>query len=166
MSLLVGGDHLDGHGLKGTCHLSTLDSVLEMRRSHWHQIVALAQREAPLECCGLLIGMPDSNRVEQVIPVRNEDQSPTSYRLDGADYARAALAADDAGFDILGVVHSHPTTAAYPSPTDVAGAAQPLVPPSWYWVIVSLAASVADLRIFRIAPDGSVDEVPIALVDD
>jgi proteasome lid subunit RPN8/RPN11 len=146
--------------------MSTLDSVLEMRRSHRHQIVALAEREAPLECCGLLVGVPGSNRVEQVIPVRNEAQSPTSYRLDGADYARAALAADGAGFDILGVVHSHPTTAAYPSPTDVAGAAQPLVPPSWFWVIVSLAEPVTDVRSFRIAADGAIDEAPIVLIDD
>lgn len=114
-------------------------------------MLAEAWEAYPLEGCGLLVGATGGHRVERFVPVRNEAESSRIYRLDGGQYARAAMAADDDGLDIIGVMHSHTHTAAYPSPTDVAEASKPLVPPDWHWVIVSLAWGFPELHSFRIA---------------
>ena len=109
----------------------------------------------PLEACGLLIGAPGGDVVDRFVPIRNEAESSRIYQLDGGEYARAAMKADDEGLDIIGVMHSHTHTAAYPSPTDVAEASKPLVPPTWHWVIVSLGWGFPELHSFRISGETS-----------
>ena len=56
------------------------------------------------------------------------------YTIDPKDHLRAERDAEDRGLEIIGVVHSHTHTEAYPSPTDVAQAPDP----GWHYVIVSL----------------------------
>lgn len=125
-------------------------------------MLAESWRAYPLEGCGLLIGESGGDRVERFVPIRNEAESSKVYRLDGGEYARAAMAADDDGLDIIGVMHSHTHTAAYPSPTDVAEASKPLVPATWHWVIVSLGWGFPELHSFRIVDEG-IDEEQVRL---
>ena len=132
--------------------------MLLIGRDHWLQMLATAWDSYPLEGCGLLLGAPGSGRVERFEPIDNEARSSRIYRLDGNQYARVALRADDDGLDVIGVMHSHTHTAAYPSPTDVTEATKPLVPPDWHWVIVSLAWGFPELHSFRIAVDGGIAE--------
>lgn len=116
----------------------------------------------PLEGCGLLIGRIGGDQVDRFVPIRNESESSRVYRLDGSQYAKAALRADRDGLDIIGVMHSHTHTAAYPSTTDVAEASKPLIPPSWHWVIVSLGWGYPELHSFKII-EGGIAEEPIRL---
>lgn len=140
--------------------------MLEFTRRQWLQMLAESWDRYPMEGCGLLIGDPEGDPdhavVRRFVPIRNEAASSRIYRLDGAEFARAAMAADDEGLDIIGVMHSHTHTAAYPSPTDVAEASQPLVPPTWHWVIVSLGWGYPELHSFRIV-DGGIYEEPVGL---
>jgi proteasome lid subunit RPN8/RPN11 len=79
------------------------------------------------------------------------------YTIDPRDHLRAERDAEDRGWEIIGVVHSHTHTEAYPSPTDVAQAPDP----SWYYAIVSLRDETnPSLRSYRIV-DGEVTEVPV-----
>ncbi len=135
--------------------------MLHISRTHWLQMLATAWDVYPLEGCGLLIGDQGGDRVVRFVPIRNEAESSRIYRLDGSEYLRAAIAADDDGLDIIGVMHSHTHTAAYPSPTDVAEAANPLIPASWHWVIVSLAMGYPELRSFRISTEEGSSEEPV-----
>lgn len=134
--------------------------MLKLTRRQWLEMLAESWARFPLECCGLLIGLAGGDAVERFVPIRNEAESSRIYRLDGAEYIRAVLAADDEGFEVIGVMHSHTHTAAYPSETDVAGASNPLIPPSWHWVIVGLGAGYPELHSYRIA-DGVVTEEPV-----
>lgn len=127
-------------------------------------MLAAAWGAYPLEGCGLLVGPPGGDEISRFVPIHNEAESSRIYRLDGNQYARAALDADDEGLDIIGVMHSHTHTVAYPSPTDVAEATKPLVPPGWHWVIVSLAWGYPELHSFRIAGDGGIQEEPVGLL--
>ncbi len=136
--------------------------MLQLTPRSWLEMVATAWDAYPLEGCGLLLGSPQGDRVARFEPIPNEAASARIYRLDGARYARAALAADRDGLDIIGVMHSHTHTVAYPSPTDVAEADKPLIPPSWHWVIVSLMGGEPELRSFRIL-DGGIAEEPVEL---
>ncbi|MEM7276461.1 MAG: M67 family metallopeptidase [Actinomycetota bacterium] len=142
--------------------------MLRFERSDWLAMLAEAWARYPLEACGLLVGRPgptpDQDVVERFVPIHNEAASSRIYRLDGREYARAALAADDDGLDIVGVMHSHTHTAAYPSATDVAEASKPLVPPTWHWVIVSLALGFPELHSFRIE-DGGIREESVGLIE-
>lgn len=140
--------------------------MLWLTRTQWLEMLAEAWAAYPLEACGLLIGASGGDEVERFVPVRNEAESSRIYRLDGNEYARAALAADDEGLDVIGVMHSHTHTAAYPSPTDVAEAAKPLVPPSWHWVIVSLGWGLPELHSFRIDPAEAVSSPSTGICEE
>jgi proteasome lid subunit RPN8/RPN11 len=75
-----------------------------------------ANREAPLECCGLLLGSPRC--VVEVVPARNELRSPTRFLIDSSDHFAAIRLARERGLEIVGAYHSHPSSAPIPSPTD------------------------------------------------
>ena len=138
--------------------------MLSLQRHHWLEMLAEAWGAYPLEGCGLLIGPSGGEEVTRFVPIRNEAGSSRIYRLDGRQYATAALRADRDGLDIIGVMHSHTHTLAYPSPTDVAEATKPLIPPAWHWVIVTLAWGYPELRSFRIL-DGGIAEEPVGLAE-
>ena len=133
-------------------------------------MVAEAWRVYPLEACGVMAGPPGSDTVERFHPIHNAAESSRVFTLDAGGYMRAERAADDAGHEIIGVFHSHTHTQAYPSPTDVAEATKPLVPPSWRWLILSLEHGFPELRSYRISSvDESeypeINEEPIGLLD-
>lgn len=119
------------------------------------ELLAHAIRSMPLEACGLLVGelLDPSNRVQRFVPCRNAAESAVVYTLHPLDHLRAERAAEDDGLAIVGVMHSHTHTDAYPSPTDVASAPDP----SWHYVIVSLREDEPMLRSYRIV-DGAIAE--------
>lgn len=136
--------------------------MLQITRRQWLEMLAEAWDGYPLEGCGLLIGRSGGDIVERFVPIRNEAESSRVYQLDGREFAAATLRADREGLDVVGVMHSHTHTAAYPSPTDVAEACKPLIPPSWHWVIVSLGWGYPELRSFKILDEGIAEE-PVML---
>jgi len=76
------------------------------------------------------------------------------YEIDGRDFMHADRDAEARGFELLGVMHSHTHTDAFPSPTDIDQAPDP----SWHYVIVSLREPEPVLRSYRIVGDGKVEE--------
>ncbi|MDQ1425888.1 MAG: [CysO sulfur-carrier protein]-S-L-cysteine hydrolase [Acidimicrobiaceae bacterium] len=127
-------------------------------RVHTH-MVAQAYDGLPDEACGLLAGRPGQSTATTFYPCRNAAESSRVYTIDPKDHLRAERDAEDHGMEIIGVMHSHTHTEAYPSPTDVAQAPEP----AWHYVIVSLKREVPVLRSFRIV-DGAVGEEPVALL--
>jgi len=136
--------------------------MLEISRNHWLEMLAEAWARYPLEACGLLMGPTGGDRVERFVPIHNEAESSRIYQLAGSEYARAVMAADRDGLDIVGVVHTHTHTAAYPSVTDVAEASKPLVPVDWHWVIISLGWGRPETHSYQIV-DGGIVEEPVVL---
>ena len=74
------------------------------------------------------------------------------FELDPRGFMTAERHGDEHGLDVVGVMHSHTHTAAYPSSTDVSEAGNPLVPPTWHWLIVSLGFGTPELRSFAVEP--------------
>lgn len=105
----------------------------------------------PLEACGLFAGVGE--RVEIFYPTENEAASAKVYTVPGRELLRADRDAEDNGWQLLGVMHSHTHTDAYPSPTDVAQAPDP----EWHYIIVSLRDDQPSLRSYRIV-DGQISE--------
>ena len=109
----------------------------------------------PYEICGLMVGSAD--RVERYVPCTNVAASARVYTIDPKEHLKAELAAEEDALEIIGVVHSHTHSEAYPSPTDVAQAPDP----GWHYVIVSLKSGAPAPRSFRIV-NGEISEEEIA----
>ena len=127
-------------------------------------MVAHALAGVPYEACGLFAGCVDDQAegpsVNRFFPMRNAAESRKIYRLDGHEHLDVENTVDEAGAVLVGVMHSHPRTQAYPSPTDVADAAHSDPFGTWVFVIVSLEHPDPELRAFRIL-DGAITEVPV-----
>lgn len=134
-------------------------AVLRLDRQVHLQMLAHALDGLPLEACGLFAGEPDGT-VRRFSPCANVAESSTVYTVDPRDHLRADRDAEDAGLAIIGVMHSHTHTDAYPSPTDVAQAPDP----DWHYVIVSLRDEAPVLRSYRIV-DGNITEERVVVTD-
>jgi proteasome lid subunit RPN8/RPN11 len=118
---------------------------LEISATARAKMVAHARAEAPAECCGVLLGGGDA--VVDALPARNVAETPaTRYLLDPQDHFNAIREARRRGVQVVGFYHSHPRSAAEPSPTDKAEANFP----GYVYVIVSLADSQPDVRAFAL----------------
>ncbi len=116
-----------------------------------------ARDEAPLECCGILVG--GDNLIDEYVSARNTKASAVAYQIDPAEHFAAIRSVRTRGRSIVGAYHSHPRSAALPSPTDLAEAHDP----DLLYVIVSLLDEPPDIRAFRIDA-GNCVEVPIVAV--
>ena len=133
--------------------------MLQLTPSTWAEMVGHAYDGLPDEACGLLAGPPGTSRCTAFYPCRNAAESSRVYTIDPRDHLRADRDADGRGLEIIGVMHSHTHTDAYPSPTDVAQAPDP----SWHYVIVSLRDDAPTLHAYRIVDEGIVEE-PVTLI--
>lgn len=133
-------------------------AVLTVTHEVWLQMVGHAYDGLPDEACGLMAGDPSSGQVRVFYPCRNAAESSRVYTVDPRDHLRADRDAEDRGFELIGVMHSHTHTEAYPSPTDVGQAPDP----EWHYVIVSLKREEPVLRSYRIV-DGTITEEPVGL---
>lgn len=128
-------------------------------------MVAHAIAGLPNEACGLFAGTVGSTTVSGFYPMRNVAESSQIYQLDGKEMLDIEARADAGGLQVMGVMHSHTHTTAFPSPTDVADAERFDPFGAWYFVIVSLKHPDPVLRCYRIL-DGEITEVRVHLVDD
>ena len=110
----------------------------------------------PEEACGLLVGRSASSEVVEFHPCENITHSAKVYTINPKQHLVIERNAEDAGFDVVGVVHSHTHTEAYPSSTDVPQAPDP----GWHYMIVTLKRGVPEPRNFRII-DGVISETEI-----
>jgi proteasome lid subunit RPN8/RPN11 len=132
--------------------------VVWLTEQHLAEMIAHAQEEAPLEACGILAGK--EGRVLKLFRARNADRSPVSYRLEPEEQYRIFMDIEEKGWDILGIYHSHPTSAAVPSGMDLK---QAYYPEAIYFV-VSLSDPVEpETRAFTIV-EGEITEEEIAVL--
>jgi proteasome lid subunit RPN8/RPN11 len=118
------------------------------------EMVGHAYDGLPDEACGLFAGPPGTDRASVFYPCRNVAESSRVYTIDPKDHLRADRDAEGRGLEIIGVMHSHTHTDAFPSPTDLAQAPDP----TWHYVIVSLRQEAPVLRSYRIVGEASTEE--------
>jgi [CysO sulfur-carrier protein]-S-L-cysteine hydrolase len=132
--------------------------VLRLSRDPYLEMVGHAYDGLPNEACGLLAGEPASGHAVAFYRCRNVAESSRIYTVDPKEHLLAERDAESRGLEIIGVMHSHTHTEAYPSPTDVTQAPDP----EWHYVIVSLKREAPVLRSYRIV-DGAITEEQVAL---
>jgi proteasome lid subunit RPN8/RPN11 len=107
------------------------------------QLIEHARAEYPNEGCGLIVGdgpAADGGSAIRWEPTRNKAASPYRYEIHPDDLLRLTLVTEEAGEAFWAIVHSHTSSPARPSPTDLGLA---FYPESLY-VLVSLAPDETD----------------------
>jgi proteasome lid subunit RPN8/RPN11 len=138
--------------------------MIEIPTALRDEMVEHALREFPNEACGLLAGSsasagPRSASARSFYPMANADASPVTYRLDPREQLKVFTEVDDAGLEVVGIVHSHTHSEAYPSETDRKQAFYPEA----HYLLISLANREEPvLRGFRIT-DGVVEEQEVRI---
>lgn len=107
-------------------------------------VIAHAEQDAPDECCGLLVG--HSLVIDEAVRTTNLERGPTRYRVDPSEHLALVKRLRGTGREVVGAYHSHPTTPAVPSASDVGEAFDP----EFFYVIVSLEGTDPEVRAWRI----------------
>jgi [CysO sulfur-carrier protein]-S-L-cysteine hydrolase len=143
----------------------SLTAVLKIARDHVDAMIAHAREDHPDEACGVIVGPEGSDVATRLVRMINADRSPTFFRFDPQEQFELYKAMSAAGEEIVVVYHSHTSTEAYPSRTDIALASEPQA----HYVLVSTAESGASegpisVRSYRIV-DGVVTEEEIDVTE-
>lgn len=138
-----------------------LAGVLTIARAHVEEMIAHAREDYPDEACGVVVGPEGSDQAARLIRMINADRSPTFFRFDPQEQFALHKEMDARDEEIVVVYHSHTSTEAYPSRTDISLAAEPQA----HYLLVSVADSGSDegpteVRSYRIL-DGVVTEEEI-----
>jgi proteasome lid subunit RPN8/RPN11 len=118
-----------------------------VRRATLDAVISHARQTAPAECCGLLLGTPDS--ITEARRARNLASNPNRFLIDPKDHVEARREGRSLGLDVVGFYHSHPHSAAVPSATDLAEASYP----DHLYLIVSVAGDLPEARLYRLKVD-------------
>ncbi len=134
---------------------------IQIPRKITNQLLHLAQISPDLEICGLIgskNGLPSS-----CYPVKNTAEHPQQrFQLDAAQQISAMAKMRDQGEQLFAIYHSHPTTPATPSITDLELASYPEA----LYLIISLdTKGVLEMRGFTI-DHKSAQEIALSLSDD
>jgi proteasome lid subunit RPN8/RPN11 len=129
------------------------------------QIVAIAERTYPEECCGLLVGHDAADGrivVARIVESRNirSDRARDRFEIDPQVRITVERELRTSAERVVGHYHSHPDHPARPSPTDLDMAFEP----SLVWLIVGVAdGRVGEINAFRV--NEVLDEFePVAIV--
>lgn len=137
--------------------VGAVSDFVTLRHDAHLAMVAHAYAGYPFEACGLLGGHFGQGDIEAFVPVRNIDESARTYSIGPDGWREAEAVFDAAGLEVVGVMHSHTHTDAYPSPTDIDKADNPLLE-GWHYVIVSLRDIAPVLRCYLLDGREVVEE--------
>jgi len=130
------------------------------------QIYDHAKDTYPFECCGFLLGKFDEGGiVNRVRRASNQNRERADrFLISAEEFAEAQFAADDAGWDIIGIYHSHPDWPPIPSQTDMENAWEEI-----FYLIASIHDGMPlNANIWRLAGEGvrRFEWVGLEIVDE
>lgn len=125
---------------------------MKIQKTIVDEIMAHAREGYPNEVCGLMAGNGDA--ATRIFRMTNIDESSVSYMMEPQEQFRAFKEIRKEGLELMAIYHSHPTSGAYPSQTDVRLAFYPEV----VYIIASLQrVGNPEIKGFRIV-DGRISE--------
>jgi proteasome lid subunit RPN8/RPN11 len=104
-------------------------SQLIFMQDQYDDMLRHVAEHVPLEACGLLAGR--NGRVRNVLPVRNQAQSPVRFVMDPYEQLQAFEWIDSQELELIGIFHSHPAGPETVSATDIREAAYEVVQLIW-----------------------------------
>lgn len=122
------------------------------------EILAHAREGYPDEVCGLMAG--SDGTISRVFRTTNIDKSSISYMMEPAEQFRAFKEMRAEGLELMAIYHSHPTSPAYPSQTDVRLA---YYPEAAYLIASLQNVGAPVIKGFRIV-DGEITEEALEVI--
>jgi proteasome lid subunit RPN8/RPN11 len=99
--------------------------MIRIPKSIYQRMIEHAQKDAPLECCGILGGKEKT--VERAFELQNMEGSSIRYLMSPQEQLRAFEEMEKESIEMVAIYHSHPHTIPFPSETDVRMAFYPEV---------------------------------------
>jgi len=138
-----------------------LEPHIQIPRKIANQLLHLAQISPDIEVCGLIgskEGLPCS-----CYPVKNTAEQPQQrFQLDPSQQISAMAKMRDLGEELFAIYHSHPTSPAIPSVTDLSLAAYP---DALYLIISLNTKGILEMRGFKINHK-SAQEIALSLSEE
>ena len=136
---------------------------LRLMNSQVEQMIREARAAAPDECCGILTGRRERERVmvSTLEPAANvwDGDRRSRFLLEPRTHLRVQRECRAAGLEIVGFYHSHPDSPPVPSLFD-----REMAWPDHAYVIVSLSGPEPSLRTWRLTPGGDrFEEQPLVI---
>ena len=127
-------------------------------RSMANQILSFAQAHEDVEICGLIGGR--DGQMTTLYPIENIAGDPAYiFEMDPAKQIAAMRQMRENSEELTAIYHSHPSSPAQPSQTDIKQAAYPEAA----YLIVSLnTKGVLEMRAYKVA-NGNVQELQMEL---
>ncbi len=91
--------------------------MVRIPQSIYQRMIEHAQKEWPLECCGILSGKEKT--VKKVFELKNSEESPVQYSMSPRDQLEVFEEMEKESMEMIAIYHSHPHTIPFPSETDV-----------------------------------------------
>ena len=137
--------------------------MIKLFRSDYDKIVAHAEKEAPIEACGLIAGeLSDGDKiVKKVYILTNTDHAEEHFTLDPKEQLAAIKDMRANGLVPLGNWHSHPVSPSRPSQEDKRLAYDS----SASYMILSLMDEEPVLNSFHIEGD-TAEKEQLVIADD
>ena len=137
--------------------------MLTIDQATYDGIVAHAKKDHPDEACGIVAGPEGSDRPERLVEMVNAAGSPTFYEFDSTELLQLYKEMDANDEEPVVIYHSHTSTEAYPSRTDIDLASEP----GAHYVLVSTrehgnSEGPVEFRSYRI-DDGEVTEEEVVV---
>ncbi len=134
--------------------------MVRIDRQYIDEMVAHAREDLPNECCGILAGQ--DGHILKLYRMTNVEASPFRFSMDPRDIIQVDGEAEENGWGLLAIYHSHTGSEAYPSDTDVriAGGTAELWPDVRYVLVSLMDVDNPHVRLFRINA-GAVYEEPL-----
>ena len=126
-----------------------------------NQLLHFAQISPETEVCGLM-GSQNAHPVS-CYPIENTSSTPESrFEMDGKQHIATMAKMRERNEELFAIYHSHPTTPAVPSKTDMERATYPEV----LYLIISLnTKGILELRGFRINRK-TAQEVELCMIEE
>ncbi len=137
--------------------MSKRADALRVTADCFEEMIRHAITVAPEECCGLLAG--DGYVAWRLFPLENELHSPVAYSASPRSLIEAFREMRRCGLELMAIYHSHPTSPAEPSQTDLSANYYGDLPRP----IISLTTDPPTVRCFVLG-ERSWLEIPIELV--
>src|SRR5512139_3070821 len=120
------------------------------------EMIAHCKKGYPYEACGILAG--EGDMVSKIYAMTNIEKSPVSYQLDSKEHLNAMKDMRENNLSMVAIFHSHPSSSAYPSHTDVKLAFYEAA----VYIIVSLSENTPVVKAFSIN-EGNIEGVGVLI---
>ena len=124
-----------------------LQQEIVLSKNHIDILTRHAQECAPNESCAILFGRIEGKRViiREIFLTKNTENSPVTFAISNQELIQAYSEAEKRKLDVIGIFHSHPHSAAYPSATDKRYMESNPVP----WIIFSNVENKFEAYVFE-----------------